>query len=285
MKALIKNENGISICDMELNRNPEYVLLKVNTIGLCRTDLLVASGKIPVKQSTIILGHEFSAVVEHDPKGILSKGQIVGVNPLWETKFMGLDFDGAICEFVSVPHDKIIPTTLTDFKAIAYLEPVAASMAVLKAIDASEHKKMAIVGNNRIAYLTKLILDSYSIECDLLDENELDVENEYDLIIETVMTSEVFSKIIKALKPGKTLVVKSRKKEPINFFASDLVAKEINIKAVNYYDFNRAMNWLEKNQSLINPLLGESFPLVSWEDAFEKANSGEQKKIFITKLS
>jgi L-iditol 2-dehydrogenase len=164
---------------------------------------------------------------------------------------------------------------------IAYLEPVAASMAVLKAIDLEEDKKVAIIGNNRIAYLTKIILDSYSIECDLLSENDLNHENEYDVIIETMITSELFSKIVKALKPGKTMVIKSRRKDPVNFLASDLVAKEINIRSVNYYDFNKSMRWLEKNHEMITPLLGEVFPLTSWQDAFDKANSGEQKKIFI----
>lgn len=281
MKALIKNETGISVTNIELFGNQEQVLLKVNTIGLCRTDLLVGAGKIKINQASIVLGHEFSATVETDPKGVFQKGQIVGVNPLWDTKFMGLDFDGSICEYIYVPHDKVIPTNLTDFRVIAYLEPVAASMAVLKAINIEEDKKIAIVGNNRIAYLTKLILDSYCIECDILSENEVTQENEYDLIIETMITSELFSKIVKALKPGKTLVIKSRKKEPVNFLASDLVAKEINIKSVNYYDFNKAMRWLEKNEQLIAPLLGEIFPLNSWENAFKKANSGEQKKIFI----
>jgi threonine dehydrogenase-like Zn-dependent dehydrogenase len=281
MKALIKNNTGISISNLDLTVKENWVLLKVNTIGLCRTDLLVASGVISVNQESIILGHEFSATVENDPLNIFTKGQIVGVNPLWNNKFMGLDFDGAICEFIYVPHDKVIPTTLTDFKVIAYLEPVAASMAVLKAINKKTDKKVAIVGNNRISQLTKLILDTELIDCEILNEKELTQENEYDVIIETVLNNDIFSAIIKALKPEKTLIIKSRKREPVNFQAVDLIAKEINIRSVNYYDFNKAMRWLENNYLLIQSLLGEAFPLTLWENAFAKANSGEQQKIFI----
>lgn len=281
MQALIKNNTGISISNLDLTVKENWVLLKVNTIGLCRTDLLVASGVISVNQESIILGHEFSATVENDPLNIFTKGQIVGVNPLWNNKFMGLDFDGAICEFIYVPHDKVIPTTLTDFKVIAYLEPVAASMAVLKAINKKTDKKVAIVGNNRISQLTKLILDTELIDCEILNEKELTQENEYDVIIETVLNNDIFSAIIKALKPEKTLIIKSRKREPVNFQAVDLIAKEINIRSVNYYDFNKAMRWLENNYLLIQSLLGEAFPLTLWENAFAKANSGEQQKIFI----
>lgn len=281
MKALIKNNTGISISNLDLTVKENWVLLKVNTIGLCRTDLLVASGVISVNQESIILGHEFSATVENDPLNIFTKGQIVGVNPLWNNKFMGLDFDGAICEFIYVPHDKVIPTTLIDFKVIAYLEPVAASMAVLKAINKETDKKVAIVGNNRISQLTKLILDTELIDCEILNEKELTQENEYDVIIETVLNNDIFSAIIKALKPEKTLIIKSRKREPVNFQAVDLIAKEINIRSVNYYDFNKAMRWLENNYLLIQSLLGEAFPLTLWENAFAKANSGEQQKIFI----
>jgi len=41
------------------------------------------------------------------------------------------------------------------------------------------------------------------------------------------------------------------------------------------------MQWLERNHALISPLFGDIFLLDSWEDAFKKASSCEQKKVFI----
>ena len=278
MKALIKDLNGTSLTNLTLIDGHD-VLLKVNTVGLCRTDLLVSQNKIKTKKEQLILGHEFCATIVRDKTGNMKKGQWVGINPLWDGHFMGLDFDGALCEYISVPFDKIIPTTSQDPRLIAYLEPTAASMAVLKVID--KKSKIAVVGTNRIAYLTLIILKSEGYEVDHIKENGHFKPNYYDFIIETVFETTIVANIINSLKEGGTLIIKSRNKFPINIVASDLVAKEITLKAVNYYDFNASMRWLEKNSELIQNLLGEIYPLDEWSKAFGAAYSNEQRKIFI----
>lgn len=277
MKALVKNLTGIHLTDLDLNSSHD-VLLKVHTVGLCRTDLLVAQHKIPTKQEQLTLGHEFSAVVVNDKTGHFCPGQWVGVNPLWAGEFMGLDFDGALCEYISVPVDKVIATKSQDPRLIAYLEPTAASMAVLKAIN---NGRIAVVGKNRIAHLTVLILKSRGYEVDYLDEQEDFKPDYYDFMIETVFEENVIAKMIKSLKEGGTLVVKSRKKYPVAILASDLVAKEITLKAVNYYDFDKSMQWLEEHSEMVQDLLGDVYSIDNWSQAFEMAQSGEQKKIFI----
>ena len=42
--------------------SPDEVLIAIRAVGLCRTDLYVASGEIPVNWP-LILGHEFSGTV------------------------------------------------------------------------------------------------------------------------------------------------------------------------------------------------------------------------------
>lgn len=280
MKALIKNLQGVSIQNIELEKNSEDVLLRVSTVGLCRTDLMVANNKISVPFENIILGHEFSAQVVHDPKGKLHENQWVGINPLWNEKFMGKDFHGALCEYIYVPHDKIIPTSSSDPRLIAYLEPVAASMAVLKALK-EKNLKIGLVGHNRISYLTLIILKSYGYEVDYIHQDEKIPANTYDVLIETVFEEKVIDNIISGLKENGLFIIKSRKSLPVGVLSSQLVAKEINIKAVNYYDFNQAMSWLEKNQDEVQELLGQVYNLENWQDAFKAAQTGEQKKIFI----
>ena len=87
--------------------------------------------------------------------------------------------------------------------------------------------------------------------------------------------------IIKALKKEGTLIVKSRKKQPTGIISSDLVEKELVLRCVNYYSFDDAMTWLEKNYQLIEHLLGNSYHINDWENAFKEATSAESKKIFI----
>lgn len=290
MNTLIKNKQGVFLDNSflleELKDNS--IQIKVHTVGLCRTDLLVASGKIQINQDNIILGHEFSGVITkinvksnlslHDN---LKIGDHVCVNPLYKkTGFMGLNFNGCLTEYINVPAEQVINTNSLDFKTAAYLEPVSASLAVLKAC----HDKLAfgaVYGKNRIAELTYLILKTEGYNIDWISEHDNIKEEYYDYIVETMFNEEDLIKIIKYLKYEGTLVVKSRKKQGTTIFGSDLVEKEINIKCVNYYDFNKSKDWLTKNNHLIQHLLGNSYFITEWEHAFSEAEKSENQKIFI----
>ena len=50
---------------------------------------------------------------------------------------------------------------------------------------------------------------------------------------------------------------------------------------LTYDEFKEAMGWLEKNEFLVTDLLGEVVSIHNWEHAFNLANNGEQKKVFI----
>lgn len=278
MKSLIKTNKGVKLVQVvEPTCDIDFVKIKVESIGLCRTDLFVAKDLIKT-QDNLVLGHEFSGVVVESKSTKFKKGDKVAVNPLFEDKFMGLDFDGCIQEYVVVPSSQVIKSKKLPYKIAAYLEPVAASMAVLKAIN-SKNKKIAVWGNNRIAELTYIILKTNGFNVERI--NELTQENYYDFIVETMFEEESLQKMIKMLKVEGTLIVKSRKKQLTGLISSDLVKKEITLKAVNYYSFEKSMKWLEKNHKEIEHLLGESYSIDNWEKAFDVANHAESKKIFI----
>lgn len=285
-KTLIKNTQHVQLIETELKSSDceTDVLVKVSHIGLCRTDLQVANGTIHIDRDEIVLGHEFSAQIYFDPLSEFKKESWVGFNPLIEQKFMGLDFNGAICQYLWVKRENLVTTVSNNPKVIAYLEPVAASMAVMKVIDAQNiNQKIAIVGDNRIASLTAIIVESFGLKCDMISEKTIQNtdSNTYDIVIETVFEEKVIAHTIRILKPNGKLIIKSRKKQSVGIISSDLVAKEICAQAVNYYSFSQAMQWLEKNYLLIEHLLGEDFYIDDWEIAFEKAVSSENKKIFI----
>lgn len=280
MKKLILKNNQPQLVEDYFSPmlKPGEILVQVKAVGLCRTDLLVAAGKIPAKDG-LVLGHEFSGIVIKSKSSKIEPGEQVAVNPfLANGSFMGLDIDGCLANQVVVHEDQVIAYKGLSFKQAAYLEPVAASMAVLKA-NISSSQKVAVWGFNRIAELTSIVLNSLGINAVQTTEVR---ENYYDAIIETQITDTDLSEIITSLKNEGLLIIKSRKKTPTNFYASDLVKKEITLKAVNYYDFNKSMRWLEENFKKIDHLLGEEFDITEYEKAFELANSSESKKIFIT---
>lgn len=281
MRSLVKASDGIHLKEYKMPELKKgFVRINVKEVGLCRTDLFVADGTIKVDQD-IILGHEFSGIIVETKSTLFKVNERISVNPLFDIRFMGLDFDGCLRDFIDVPEEQVIRAFDLDFKVAAYLEPVAASMAVLKVCH-DKKAKGAVFGYNRIAELTYIILKEEGYNIEWIDEKNITAQdNEYDYVIETLFNEVYLSKIIKLLKKEGTLVVKSRKKQLTGLVASDLVAKELTLRCVNYYDFNKTMEWLISHQNTISHLLGDSYPLDDWRNAFDEAYKGESKKIFI----
>lgn len=284
MKAILKEPNSpVKLANLpepsfSSSNDSENIIVQVKFVGICRTDIFVANGAIPV-HSPIILGHEFSGVViEAGTKSGFMPSDRVVINPLYGSKFMGMHFDGALCEYIKVPAKQayLIPETL-DYKTAAYTEPVAASMSVLNAGLPMELKG-AIYGNNRIAELTSIIMKSFGYN--IKNISDADSREKYDYIIETEINSRILSNILNRLKSGGTLVVKTRTNEPVSFIPGELVAKNITLKAVNYSDFNTAIDWLARNKDNIKHLFGNEYSIEQIEKAIEDSDDCS-KKIFI----
>lgn len=284
MNALEKKNDGIFLSTIPnlLTLEPEHVRIKVHTIGLCWTDLNVANGTIPFKKN-LILGHEFSGDIVLSNYHKLSVGDKVSVNPYFENnQFMGLDFNGCLVDFIDVHYSKVFKTNNVNltYCHLAYLEPIAASMAPILKI---ANKKLigAVYGNNRITQLTYKILTSLNYNIQLLNPDNSYPLNSFDYIIETTPNEKDIQNILTLLKENGQLILKSRKNLLTGINFSYVVSKQLNITAVNYNDFSESMTWLENNFSLIDPLLGKTFKINDWKLAFLEAEKSDSQKIFI----
>jgi threonine dehydrogenase-like Zn-dependent dehydrogenase len=102
-------------------------LVKVSDAGICGTDMVVYFGKHPRAQAPLIMGHEFSGVVEEiQGEAEFSLGDRVAVEPtlscgtceacirgqfhVWKKlKLIGIDQDGGFVQYVSVPVHRLQP--------------------------------------------------------------------------------------------------------------------------------------------------------------------------------
>lgn len=288
MKKLIRNniEKVVKIIDVkesfELKEND--ILVEVLSVGLCRTDLLVAKGEIAKDKTQVVLGHEFCGRVIRDGSNRLDVGTLVGFNPLYKGEFMGLDFDGALADKIVIPRENTIVVkkeSLLTPKEIAYLEPVAASAAPLKVL--KNPSEVLLIGNNRISSLTEIILKSYGHKVTVVNEKDIEsvASDSFEYIIETVLSDDVVKNIPRILVEGGTWILKSRKKTTTNFISTDFISKEITVRAVNYYDFEKTLAWLDDNASAVSFLLGKEYDFENWSEAFDDAMSNETHKIFI----
>lgn len=292
MKAIIKTEDGIKLSELEVPslKAENSILIQVAIAGLCRTDLYTAQNKIPVPLGRI-LGHEFSGIVVECSQDVthIKIGDKVGIMPFathnHQQTMMGIDLNGGYAEYVQVPADQayVIPENIS-LQAAAFLEPIAASLAITKA-PINRNQQGLIVGNNRIAELTLRILHckNFTHIDSCCESNLAKLSCNYDFVIETIHTEDAFIHMINLVKIGGIILLKSRPFVSIPLPIATIVKKELQLFGVNYGDFQEGIDLLASGTLKINDLFGEIY---SFEDAVAiltapKAIS-EDKKIFFT---
>ena len=307
MRALLKNETGVAVETVPAPRieRADDVIIHIELAGLCRTDVFVAEGRIAGKGPTLVLGHEFSGTVVASGADAAQKfpmGKRVTVMPVipcgtcelcaegrqlscQHTTMLGIDHDGAFCEMIKVPAAAVyaIPDSLS-FRQAAYSEPVAAALSVLKSGIHAEEKGV-IFGNNRFGQLIERILHAYGFnDVEIYDPaaNKPLPENRYDFAIETLSTSQTLREMMRMVRVGGRIVIKSRKHEPVELVLAEAVRREVTLSAVNYGDFAEAIDLMASRRIVIDDLLGDEYDLEEFQGVFERSKTHEQRKVFFT---
>ena len=141
MKALVLHKPGhasIETIPMPERKNGS-VLLRVQMVGLCGSDLNSFRGLNPLVSFPRIPGHEVSATVVQG-HGDLQAGTDVALNPYTScgqcascrrgrpnacqfNQTLGVQRDGALTEFIAMPREKLYPAKLTR-KELCLVEPL-----------------------------------------------------------------------------------------------------------------------------------------------------------------
>lgn len=303
MKALIKTADSTRIQDIEKPQAmaAHDVVIRVALTGLCRTDVYVAEGIVAAGKENLVLGHEFSGIVESTGDAVthVKQGDRVCVMPFLNinaddqknkyahSTMLGIHHDGSLGEFACVPSYTVykLPDEVS-LKMGAYMEPICASMAVLNA-DIHPEQTGVIYGDNRISQLTLRILQAKGFNnvttYDHADAgHETLGEDSVDFIIETLATTETMAEMVRAVKPGGVIVLKSRQHKPVAMNINDLVKKDITLDAVNYADFQDCIDLAASGKLDVEDLFGDVYALESFEDIFEMSKGREAKKLFLT---
>lgn len=303
MRALVKTKSGLNFTEVPVKApGAGEVTVRVQCAGLCRTDLQVAAGELATEFPRI-LGHECSGVICRLGAGVdqARLGERVAVFP-WlacsacefcrndqdklgylcpQRKFLGWQVDGCFAEFLVLPADRCFPLgEEIDFQAGAYFEPLTAALGVNRA-PLKQARTVAVMGGNRIAALTSLVLSECAqVEHDLLEPGKAH-ENSYDLVIESEATPEKISIALHSLRPNGVLVLKSRPPGPVDWPVRLQVEKELTVTAFSYGSPRLARLLLEKRPQLFRPLWQNPVPLSNWKAEFEREWAGmEDKKVF-----
>ncbi len=297
MKAIVKEKDGVFLRDISVPTiGPKDVLIKVAIVAYCRTDGYVARDEIKTK-TPLTLGHEFSGMIEKTGSDVtkFQIGDRVAIMPILPDQdgrylgpMLGMDLDGAFAEYVSVPEIAVyhIPDTMSFIDA-AYLEPVAASLAVLN-VPLQKEARGFIVGKNRIANLTKRIFESDGFQhIDILSLDEIKnlPDDSYDFAVETIAKTPVMSELVRLIKPGGTIVLKSRQYAPVEINVKDIVKKDLKLIGTQYGDFQKGMDLINQGQLKVD----DFFEALDFDQAInyfqhEESLSEERKPFFNTHL-
>ncbi|WP_046176290.1 zinc-dependent alcohol dehydrogenase [Domibacillus indicus] len=156
-------------------------LIQVAHAGICGTDLNIFAGTHPRAQAPLVMGHEFSGVIaSKHPK--LPEGTPVTVNPLLtcgtcrpclngeshvceQLKLIGIDTDGGMAEYVSVPTESIIPLREgTSLAAGALVEPIAVAVHAVRQGKYKPGDQVVVFGAGTIGLCTAMVLRKFGAD-------------------------------------------------------------------------------------------------------------------------
>lgn len=251
-------------------------LLRVLYVGICGADVASYTGNQPFTTYPRIPGHEFSAEIIEIPendKG-LKKGDVVTCNPYFncgkcyscerghvncctDNRTMGVQRDGAFCEYISMPVERIYPGMGLTAKELALIEPFSISRHAISRAVIHQTDSVLIVGAGPIGLFALLAAKQFSGKIAVADvlNNRLDLAMSYgadgvvntatediakfteeftdgrgfDVCIEACGRPETFLMCIDEAAYAANIILIGNGKRETTFLHSIILKKELNI--------------------------------------------------------
>ncbi len=181
-----RERGGLRIQEVPIPRpRSGEVLLRVRACGVCRTDLHVIDGELPLRRAQIIPGHQIVAeVVDANGAPALLAGVRVGVPWLGGVdgtcsqcvagrenlcdfpEFTGYDRDGGFAEFVTARADFVLPLPeeMTDLQAAPLLCAGIIGYRSLRVAGVQPGERVGLYGFGSSAHLVLQVLQAWGCE-------------------------------------------------------------------------------------------------------------------------
>ncbi len=279
MKAISINAPGevvIKEVDMPIRKKGE-ALLKILYGGICGSDLGSYKGTFAYFEYPRIPGHEFSAEIieiDENEQG-LKPGMVVTCNPYFncghcyscqhgmvnacmDNQTMGCQRDGAFCQYITMPIERIYDGKGISPRILAAIEPFCISYHGVSHADVKKGEKVLVVGSGTIGVLAAIAAKAkgaevymadisrgklnmavgFGIDGIILNSSEETFKegvdnitngNGFDIVIEAVGLPSTFQNSIDAACFGGRVILIGVGKENLDFNFTTIQKKELNV--------------------------------------------------------
>lgn len=317
--VVIKNKHQASIEETTLPAmKPGDILIQVEYVGVCRTDLEVYDGSLGyykqgIAHYPIVPGHEFSGRIvqigannkyrERFQIGqgvvgecILSRGdntvrQEVGV----------INYNGAYSQFIVMPGQYLhkIPEGM-DSKVACLAEPLAVVLRALRRLNPRLNPKdeIAVIGAGSIGNLCSQVLINSGYQVTVFDNNEerlkllkakakavlptLNNLERFNVVIEITGSAAVLGKVLKETHTDATLLLLGFPYGNLNYNFEDVVGRDkviIGSVGGEEEDFEEALQMLPKLDT--TPFIQKVLSLEEFSHAWKLHRDAKQLKIIL----
>lgn len=335
MKAIvISNPNEIEIREVPMPEVKEgEALLKVKYVGICGADVASYTGNQPFTTYPRIPGHEFSAEIVEIPENDrgLKAGDIVTCNPYFncgecyscqrgfvncctDNQTMGVQRDGAFCEYISMPVERIYDGKGLSAEELALIEPFSISQHAVSRATIKETDSVLVIGagpiglfallaakqlckkiavadvlDNRLALATEYGADAViNTKTQSLEEftKEFTDGNGFDVCIEACGAPETFLGCIDSCAFAGNIILIGNGKRETNFVHSIILKKELNIHGSRNAlkdDFINNIDLVASGKADVMKMVSGVYEMNDAVSAFEalKNNNGTLAKLLI----
>jgi len=315
-------------------RAPGEALLRVRRIGLCGTDLSSWRGRNPLVSYPRIPGHEIAATIVElgeDHPAHLSVGMDVTLSPYYccrccsscrnerhnacrDNQTLGVQRDGALAEYVSVPAEKLYSAQL-NLEELCLVEPLTVGCHAAARARVTSKDVVAIfgcggVGLGAVAAVafrgattvgididdTKLAIAQQAGAAHVIHSQrqnpaellaELTGGHGPDVVIEAVGSPETFRSAVEVVAFTGRVVYIGYAKEPVTYETRLFVQKELDIVGARNAlpeDFRQTIQMLEQHRFPVEAAIGTVAPMEQTAELLHawSTDPGRFRKIMIT---
>ena len=168
MKAIqisgLRQMQIVNVPEQELHAGE--VLLRLEYVGFCGSDLSTYLGKNPMVKMPVIPGHEIGAVIEKvgaDVPEVLKPGMTVTCNPYTNcgkcascrnsrvnacqhNETLGVQRNGAMREYIVLPWEKVIPAEQLTPRTCALIEPMSVGFHAVNRAQVTDIDVVMVIG-------------------------------------------------------------------------------------------------------------------------------------------